>query len=376
MKKIVFGLIFLALLFGQACRTNTGESAKQEVVTVDANATVETKALMYNLLHYQDDAIMFGHQDDLAYGIGWWAEEFQSDVQLVSGKFPAVFGWDAGEIGQERNIDSVLFSDMQKWMIEVFERGGINTLSWHLDNPVTKGDSWDKTPAVYAIIPGGELHEEFKSTLDDLAAFLEGLKTKEGIYAPVIFRPWHEHTGDWFWWGTGNCSTEEYKALCRFTVEYLRDVKGLHHLLYAYSTDIFDSEEEYLERYPGDDYIDMLGYDDYHQFKTEASIPDAIHSLQFIAGLAGEKNKPFALTETGLERIPDPYWFTEKVLNSIKADKLARKASYLLVWRNARLDHHYVPYPGHPAEEEFRKFEQDPFTWFLEDLPDFYELEE
>lgn len=344
----------------------------EEIKTVDPEASNETVALMSNLLKYKDQALMFGHQDDLAYGIGWIAEEFSSDVQKTCGKFPAVFGWDAGEIGQERNIDGVVFSNMQKWMVEVYERGGINTLSWHLDNPVTMDDSWDRTPAVHAIIPGGELHEEFKKTMDDLADFLAGLKTEDGTWVPVIFRPWHELNGSWFWWGRDNCSVEDFKALFRFTVEYFRDVKGLHHLLYSYSTDKFSSYEEYMERWPGDEYVDLIGYDDYHNFAEKSSIHKGIKSLQILAALGDSLNKPFALTETGLESIPEPLWFTEHVLAPIKNDELARKASYMLVWRNFDKKHHYAPYPGHISEEEFKKFEADEFTWFLDELPDMY----
>jgi mannan endo-1,4-beta-mannosidase len=45
----------------------------------------------------------------------------------------------------------------------------------------------------------------------------------------------------------------------------LKDTKGLHHLLYAYSTDRFESEAHYLERYPGDDVVDLIGFDYYHR---------------------------------------------------------------------------------------------------------------
>ena len=46
-------------------------------------------------------------------------------------------------------------------------------------------------------------------------------------------------------------------------MDYLRDEKGLHNLLFAYSTDVFTEEENYLEHYPGHEYVDVLGYDDY-----------------------------------------------------------------------------------------------------------------
>lgn len=369
-------VIFIVCLLAPSCSGSGNDTSDayqgSPVKTVDPDATHQTRALLSGLLNYADSAMMFGHQDDLAYGIGWWAGEFSSDVEKVTGQFPAVFGWDLGEIGQDRNIDSVLFSDMQRWIVEAYKRGGVNTISWHLDNPVTGGDSWDRTPAVHAIIPGGELHEEFKKTLDDVAGFLEGLRTPEGQYASVIFRPWHELNGSWFWWGRDHCSVEDFVALFRFTVEYLRDEKGLHHLLYSYSTDRFSSREAYLERWPGDAYVDLLGYDDYHSFSTMETIGDGIRSLRILAELGAEKNKPFALTETGLEAIPVETWWTKHVLEPIKADSLASRLSYMLAWRNHSTSHHYAPYPDHLSAADFRSFEADPFTWFLDDLPDLY----
>ncbi|MBK6282145.1 MAG: hypothetical protein IPF54_05280 [Draconibacterium sp.] len=89
------------------------------------------------------------------------------------------------------------------------------------------------------------------------------LKTEDGKYIPILFRPFHEHTGSWFWWGKDLCSVEEYKVLWRFTVSYLQNEKNIHHLIYTYSTDRFKTAGEYLERYPGDDIIDVLGFDLY-----------------------------------------------------------------------------------------------------------------
>src|SRR5665648_1159720 len=113
------------------------------------------------------------------------------------------------------------------------------------------------------MLPGGEKHELYKQYLDKLAAFMLSLKTDQGTFIPVFFRPFHEHTGSWFWWGKNLCTVGEYKALWRFTVNYLRETKNIHHLLYAYSTDRFTTSEEYLERYPGDDLIDLVAFDLY-----------------------------------------------------------------------------------------------------------------
>lgn len=248
---------------------------------IDAEATDRTRALFQNLRSL-DDHILFGHQDDLAYGVHWdrrtesLARESgvqRSDVRSVTGSYPAVYGWDVGDIGNSDtvavNLDSVPFEAMKAWMIEGYERGGVITVSWHMDNPVTGGSSWDTTAAVSKLLPDSSHHEEFVAMLDRFARFADDLKTGfwkrlglGGHHVPIIFRPFHEMNGDWFWWGVA--SPEDYKALWRFTVEYLREEKNLHHLLYAYSPDIFQGRHGYLRYYPGDEYVDVLGYDDYH----------------------------------------------------------------------------------------------------------------
>jgi mannan endo-1,4-beta-mannosidase len=380
-RNYLASVIILIALLIISCKQKGPEVAEYPLndeifEMVDSNATSETRALFMNLLSYRDSSILFGHQDDLAYGIGWWAEDFRSDVHDVSGKYPAVFGWDIGEIGSDRNIDSVSFKRMSDWMIRVFEKGGLNTISWHMDNPVTGGNSWDTTRAVYAILPGGEKHEFYKGQLDYFAEFVQGLKTADGTFVPIIFRPFHELNGSWFWWGRENCTIEEYISLFRFTIEYLRNVKELRNILYCYSTDRFTEEDEYLERFPGEIYVDILGYDDYWSFVSEDKIPEALNSMRILSNMAYRMNKPFALTEMGYEAIPDIDWWTENVLKPIKSDSLARRVSWMLVWRNHSTRHHYAPYPGHPSAENFVAFEKDPFTWFLEDLPEMYKLKE
>lgn len=75
--------------------------------------------------------------------------------------------------------------------------------------------------------------------------------------------------------GGENTTPDAYKQLWRFTVEYLRDEKDVHNLLYAYSPDVFESTEGYLRYYPGDESVDILGYDDYHTLPATSA--DRIH---------------------------------------------------------------------------------------------------
>ena len=78
----------------------------------------------------------------------------------------------------------------------------------------------------------------------------------------------------------------DYQALWRMTVEYLRDEKGLHNLLYVYSPDVFETEAEYLERYPGDAYVDVLGSDDYQALKTDSTVSDMTRRLGMVVRMA------------------------------------------------------------------------------------------
>jgi len=231
---------------------------------------------------------MFGHQDDLAYGHNWVYEEGRSDVKDVCGDYPAVYGWELGhlELGDAYSLDSVHFDKIQSWIKLVNKRGGVNTISWHLRNPLTGGTAWDVSSkkVVSSILPGGEKHDIYKQYLDKLADFMVGLKTDDGTYIPVLFRPFHEHTGSWFWWGKDLCSVDEYKQLWRFTVSYLRDEKNIHHLLYSYSTDRFKTIDDYLERYPGDDIIDVVAFDLYDRGRkflpTLKTVPKRFRNMQ------------------------------------------------------------------------------------------------
>jgi len=333
----------------------------------DKKATKETVNLYRNLMKLQHEKIMFGHQDDLAYGQNWFYEEGRSDVKDVVGDYPAVYGWELGhlELGDQYSLDSVRFDKIQGWIKKVYQRGGVSTISWHMRNPLTGGSSWDTSSkkVVASILPGAEKHELFKTYLDKLADFLLGLKTEDDTYIPVLFRPFHEHTGSWFWWGKDLSSVDDYKALWRFTVDYLQKEKNIHHLLYIYSTDRFKTEEDYLERYPGDDIIDILGFDLYDRGPDYPKVLK--NCAEKVTQLAKEKNKIATVSETGGPVAENTTWWTETLLNTLKPFDL----SYVLVWRNpygGKGAGHgaFAPYKGSPDAENFVKFYNDPKTLF------------
>lgn len=381
MKHILLSILICGMLAG-AVSCDVEDRTVELPDLVDPNATVETMALFENLDHYRNDQILFGHQDDLAYGVHWLNEEGRSDVMEVTGSYPAMYGWELGDLeyGNEENLDGVNFENMKGWIIEGYERGGVIAISWHMNNPVTGGDAWDTggTP-VPTVLPGGENHEMFNEWLDKFADFVEELRIErngEEEKAPLIFRPYHEHNGSWFWWGADHSSPDEYKELWQYTVEYLRDEKGINHMLYAYSPDRFQDSEEYLERYPGDEYVDILGYDNYH-IDDQVNHEEFQRQMGIVVELAEDRNKIPALTETGDEALETENWFTEHLYPAITEDELTRRIAYVHVWRNAneetdRVDHFFTPYPGHSAEDDFIRFYEKPEIWFEDDLPDMY----
>ena len=266
------------------------------------------------------------------------------------------------------------FDGIARQLCAAYERGAVNTVSWHPQNPESGGSAWDgKTvTAVKSILPGGANHAGYCLWLDRLAGFFGRLKASDGTSVPVLFRPFHEHTATGFWWGEAQCTPDEYRALWRFTVGYLRDTKGLHNMLYVYSPDLFRDAEHYMERYPGDEWVDVLGLDAYHRQQDWDFLSGGERMLSVLRQLGREHRKPTAFTETGLEGVSDPQWWTQWLLPVIRGKGL----SYVLVWRNAhdRETHFFGPWRGHASEPDFRQFaanEQQPVL-FEGQLPDMY----
>jgi len=328
----------------------------------DPEATDEAKQLFARLMKIQEKGTMYGHQDDLMTGRTWWYEPGRSDTKEAVGDYPAVAGFELGELelGGKRSLDSVSFAEISDRVRWFHQRNGIITISWHAVNPITSqwpgikepngaGSAWEvnmlsarELNAVKSILPGGENHAMFNSWLDRLSKYFLTWKDEEGKLIPFIFRPYHEHSGSFFWWGTRRCYAEEYAELWRYTVNYLRN-KGLHNILYAYNTDKVYAPEEYLDGYPGDEYIDMLSIDWYGQ--GEEFNKNVDKALAFTTQLAEQKHKLHALSECG-------------PLSSDLQKILAKyNSSYILNWRNAppRGGRKFVP----PTPDELAKMPED-----------------
>ncbi|PKB17286.1 glycoside hydrolase family 26 protein [Flavobacterium sp. 5] len=329
----------------------------------DKKSTAHTSILYENLRKKLTKEALFGHQDDLAYGVNWKYEQDRSDIKDVVGDYPAVYGWDMTGVEKDalNNIDGVPFDKEIQFIKDGYTRGGVITMSWHMDNPLTDKDAWDTTPkSLISALPGGKNHEKYKSYLDKGVVFFNSLKDKKGKVIPILFRPFHELNGTWFWWCKNNASPEEFKSLWRFTMDYLQE-KGVHNLIYVYNTSDFKTKEEYLEYYPGDSYVDIVSFDKYQytdSSQNDSFIKDYQNELKILNEVALEKNKLMAVAETGYEGIPDPKWWTEIFTKAIGDYKV----SYVLLWRNhgwqekEKKMHYYVPFKGQVSENDFVDF--------------------
>ncbi len=300
MKKIIW-FVSLILLIGSTF--NFAFAQTQDIVPADDLATPEAIALYQRLWKIQEHGTMYGHQDDLLYGYTWMYELGRSDTKDMTGDYPGVAGFELGEIelGYKASLDSVPFDRIRESIKWWHKQNGVITISWHVVNPITSqwpgikepngaGSAWDVDMltasglnAVRNVLLNGKDNAMFNSWLNRLASFFLSLRTEGGALIPFIFRPWHEHSGSFFWWGRSRCYDEEFASLYRYTVDYLRN-KGLHNILYAYNTDKVYSAEEYLRGYPGDEYVDMLSIDWYGE--GEDFNKNVNNSLSFTTKLA------------------------------------------------------------------------------------------
>jgi mannan endo-1,4-beta-mannosidase len=346
--------------------TSNPVNAKFRVNPVDLDATYATRALFDNLRRLMEhNCFAFGAQDATASGFGWSEYYGISDIERISGRKPQFYSWDFMHIASP---DSEKFETdnrkVRNLTCEAFYSGGINSYCWHAANPITEGSFYETGDSVIPkILPGGEYNGKFTAMLDQIVKFNNTLIGKEGMIIPIIFRPWHEFDGDWFWWSRKFCTPEQFKALWRYTVEYLRDIKGIHNFLYAFSPDInFTSLEEYLEYYPGDQYVDVIGLDDYWDFRIdEKDISLPRHRIEIISDYALSHGKIAALCETGQAGIDNDEWFTRHLLPALThADGQPIPLAYVATWRNSAPNGFFTPYKGHPATRNFLDFINSP----------------
>jgi mannan endo-1,4-beta-mannosidase len=419
------------LVITHADGTEERFALRTDVHLADEQANKSTRRLyQYMEAMGRSGCVMFGHQNDLWDKAG--AKELSfSDTKDVVGEYPGVVGMDAlALVGNE--FDAKLYNreyagkdgfpqepiDMDalgkayanvvaaaKLINHVMSTGAVVSMSAHMPNftqtPTVEGDShtyshydfFDYTPnvvegdVVKSILPGGASNEVYRAYLDMIADFAKLLD------GPIMFRPFHENTGSWFWWGEDHCTPEQFQELYRYTVRYLRDTKGVHNFLYVYSPGSEPrSPEEFGVRYPGDDYVDMVGFDMYDRLTEHGESGRFFHGfarqLEIVGDFAKKHDKLMAVTETGLSVLKPDEGHEATALHDIGnknkrwyldvLDAVAKTdASYYLLWANfSKKNSYYTPYAdkieadgspsGHELLDDYIRYYNDPRSVFSE----------
>ena len=222
------------------------------------------------------------------------------------GKNPAIFASDWG-FAKTGDTDSYLARpDIVQEMIRQYRRGCLVNTCWHAvpptaDEPVTFRPQPGSDPNKLASVQGQLTDEQFKDLLtpgtpiyvhwcaqvDAIAVFLKQL---QDAHVPVLWRPYHEMNGEWFWWG-GRIGQYSTAALYRQLFDRLANHHHLNNLIWVWSMDRFDRPtREHAQYFPGIDYVDVLALDVYHNDFGQAYY-DSLVALS--------RGKPLALDEVG-----------------------------------------------------------------------------
>jgi len=403
-KYIVGSAVCSVLLLAAGCEKDdrfdgiSGNPATEEevpdVLTVqnvrsymaDPNATDETVALFYNLRKLGKTRYLVGQQD--AFNAFYQNNAGESDIKKATGSDPGLLGSDFMFITDDKNdgtSNNKWWHDQEvKIMADVksaYDKGIVNTFCWHLREPF-KGETFyaadmsetEKATAFASILPGGANHDYFKTKLDKVADVLNNLKGNDGKLVSVIFRPFHEFDGSWFWWGANYVTPEQYKQGYKFIVEYLRDTKNVHNIIYAFSPDnSYSTQQAYLSHYPGDTYVDVLGMDNYGDFKNgdAAGVTKANDKLKMISDLAIAKVKIAALTETGYQvtasTSPVPGFFNTNIFSALTNNGV--NIAYVMFWANTETGYYVAP-----NGSDFVDFAKKSESVLQNTIPDMYTL--
>ncbi len=207
----------------------------------------------------------------------------------------------------------------------------------------------------------------FVAQLEEVAKFVNSLNDENGKPIPVIIRYPHEMDGAWFWWGDTWCTPAEFIALCRFEADTLRRLCGRDRILFAYDPDKCwqelgapdDGKKNFLTWYPGDEYADIVGFDDYsiglgnNDRDADNKEKETIRKLRIVSAFASEHGKIAALTETGINK-PTRNDFYERLYRILTADGV--RVAFVDTWGGE----YTMPVKRPVIVESFKRFLKHP----------------
>ena len=285
------------LLFG--CAALFGTKAAQG--RSDSGAAQRLLRWIASLPDRAEDRLISGQHVGFGEGVAGGYQRYVVELHRQTGRWVALVGADYGygRRWDESRGHWDLLGGTNPTLIEHWGRSGLVTVSWHAPNPWTRKSSWDKSPdddLTALVDPADPMNAVWKADLDRVAAALKDLQ-QVGVI--VLWRPFHENTGGWFWWGknTHPGDPEPFKALWRHMYGYFTNEWGLDHLIWVYA-----AAESSLANtvppetnYPSDDYVDIVGESHYRVGNGHGGNPVGPPGYAALSALG----KPYMLTEFG-----------------------------------------------------------------------------
>ncbi len=234
-----------------ATENNESETSDVEVGLKLSNpdATKEAQALYEYICKTYKNGIISGQQESTWMG----SEQYEFDyIYEHTGKYPAIRGLDY------MNDD---FTGVNRRAIDWHERGGIVTICWHCGSDFS--GSWSESMNTTisdwskALTEGTPEYEKLIEGMDKAAMALKELQDEN---IPVLWRPFHELDGGWFWWGKGGA--ENFKQLWILMYERYTNYWELDNLIWVLGYS--GNGSGYDKWYPGDEYVDIVGADSYN----------------------------------------------------------------------------------------------------------------
>ena len=311
----------------------------------DPKALPCVRALLQYLASIEGKAILTGQHTQTM------AQEELHHIEAVTGKRPALLGFEllgySSNIRREtadeaclREVDENQGTLERAW--EWAEAGGIITFTWHWFAPLGGRDKsfyMDKAgfDASRVLIEGTPEREAFFHDMDHMAELLRPFCEKQ---VPILWRPFHECDGNWFWWGAQGMDVA--RELCRLIYRHYTQHHQLHNLIWVWNN-------PKPEGYVGDAYCDIISRDFYPAPHAHSAFAEKWQELKRITPTA----KGCAIAETGV--IPD-------------GDDLARTGTpwlWYMTW-----SHGFCLSEEHNSYDALRNLYHHPWAITLDQLPE------
>jgi len=222
-----------------------------------------------------------------------YSHEYSTFIQSYEALFdplrkasPVIIGLD---LGYSSSVDQTSRKNIIRFLEKESKKGAIVTISWHVRNPWLTNNSERADSALELVQSSSDLlmtsSDANQKFMDDLVICSQFLSDLDSVGIPVIWRPFHEMNGNWFWWSALSDGEEGYKYLWRYIFNYMENDIGLNNLVWVFSVN--DNSLYNPLYYPGCSYVDMVGIDNYSD--------NELSNYKWLDAL----NKPMGLTEVG-----------------------------------------------------------------------------